>query len=82
LFAQLDNASPPPLIVILVVLTVVQFTFSDHVIVILLFNAIFVAVLTGTVELTVGAVLSMVTVLPAPGVSVLAEESVARLLML
>ena len=58
-----------------------QFTFSDQLIVTVLFNAIFVAPLAGIVELTVGAVLSMVTVLPATGVSTLLVESVALLLI-
>ena len=46
-----------------VVLTVVQFTFSDQLIVTLLFNATPVAPFAGTVELTVGAVVSTITVL-------------------
>jgi hypothetical protein len=68
--------------VMFAVLTVVQFTFSLHVIVTLLLTAIFDAPLTGAVALTVGAVLSIVTVLPVAGVSVLPDASRARLLML
>lgn len=66
---------------IFVELTVAQSTFSDHVIVTLLFNATPVAPLAGNVELTDGAVLSIETVLPVPGVSTLLDESVARLLI-
>ena len=59
-----------------------QSTFSDQLMVTLLFKVIAVAPFTGTVELTAGAVLSIDTVLPAAGVSTLLDESVARLLML
>ena len=45
----------------------------------LLFKATPVAPLFGMVELTAGPVLSTVTVLPAPGVSMLVDVSVARL---
>lgn len=78
---HVESVQPPPLIVTFVVLTVAQFTFSDQLIVTLLFNEIFVAPFAGAVELTVGAVLSIVTVLPAAGVSTLLDESVARLLI-
>ena len=44
-------------------MTVAQFTFSDQLIVTLLFNAMPVAPLVGIVELTVGAVVSTTTVL-------------------
>jgi hypothetical protein len=83
LFEQVESVKPLPLLmVIFVVLTVEQFTFSDQLIVTLLFKATPVAPLAGTVELTVGAVLSIVTVLPAVGVSTLLVESVARLFIL
>ncbi len=65
----------------LVVLTVEQLTFSLHVMVTLLFKAILVAPFAGVVLLTDGAVLSIETVLPAPGVSTLLDESVARVLI-
>ena len=67
--------------VILAVLTVEQSTFSLQVIVALLFKATPAAPFVGTVLVIVGAVVSMVTVLPATGVSTLLDESVARLLM-
>jgi len=77
-----ESVQPLPLLMVMfVVLTVVQFTFSDQLIVTIPFNATPVAPFTGTVELTVGAVLSTVTVLPAPGVSTLLDESVALLLI-
>ena len=63
-------------------MTVVQFTFSDQLIVTVLFNATPVALLAGIVELTIGAVLSIVTELPAAGVSTLLDESAARLLII
>jgi hypothetical protein len=69
------------LIVTVVVETVVQSTISDQLMVTLLFKATAVAPFAGTVELTAGAVLSMVTVLPAAGVSTLLDESVALLLI-
>ena len=82
MFAHVESVQLGLVDVMLVVVTVVQFTFSDQLIVTLLFNATPVAPFVGTVELTVGAVLSTVTVLPAAGVSTLLDESVARLLML
>jgi len=69
------------LIVTDVVVTVVQSTVSDQLIVTVLFNATPVDPLAGIVELTVGAVLLTVTVLPAAGVSTLLDESVALLLI-
>ena len=79
---QEESAHPPPLIVMLVVLTVVQFTFSAHVMVTLELVATPVAAFAGVVVLTVGATLSTVTLMPAPGVSTLEDESVALLFML
>lgn len=66
----------------LVALTVEQFTFSLQVIVTLLFDATPVAPFAGLVLLTEGAVRSINIVLPAPRVSTLLDESVARLFML
>ena len=57
----------------------VNSTFSLKLTVTLLFNVIPVAPFVGTVELTEGAVLSIVIVLPVAGVSTLLEESVALL---
>jgi hypothetical protein len=74
---QLESAHPPPSIVMVVVLTVVQSRFSLQLIVTLLLSVTPVAVLAGVVESTVGRVLSTVTVLPVAGVSVLLDESVA-----
>jgi len=82
LFIHDESVHPLPLlIVILVVLTVVQSTFSFQLIVTLLFSATPVAPFAGTVELTDGPVLCTVTVLPAAGASTLVDESVARLLI-
>jgi hypothetical protein len=61
------------------VFTVAQSTFSFQLIVTVLFKATPVAPSAGMVELTFGAVLSTVTVLPADGDSTLLEESIARL---
>jgi len=65
--------------VILIVFTVEQSMFSFQLMVTGLFSVTFVAPPAGDVELTEGGVVSMVTVLPADGVSTLADESVARL---
>lgn len=80
--AHVESVQPGLVDVIFKVLTVAQFTFSDHVIVTLLFTATPVAPFAGIVELTAGAVLSIVTVFPAPSVSTLFDESVARLFKL
>ena len=74
-----ESVQPLPLFMVMFVVTVVQFTFSDQLIVTLLFNATPVVPFAGIVELTVGAVRSTVTVLPAPGVSTLLDESKALL---
>jgi hypothetical protein len=79
LFAHVERVHPPLLIVTFVVLTVAQFTFSFHVIVTALLSATEVALFAGIVELTEGAVLSIVIVFPAPGVSTLLDVSSARL---
>jgi hypothetical protein len=76
-----ENVHPGLVDVMFVVLTVAQSTFSFQLIVTLLFNAMPVAPLAGIVELTAGDVRSTVTVLPAAGVSTLADVSVARLLI-
>ena len=60
---HVESVQPGLVDVIFVVFTVVQFTFSDQLIVTLLFNAMPVAPFAGTVELTVGAVVSTITVL-------------------
>jgi len=60
---QDEKASVPPLMVMFVVFTVEQFTFSDQLMVMLLFNATPVALFAGIVELTAGAVVSTMTVL-------------------
>ena len=76
---QVESVQPGLVDVIFVVLTVVQSTFSLQLMVTLLFKVTPVAPLVGTVVVTVGAVLSMVMVLPAPGISTLVFVSVARL---
>ena len=76
---QVDNVHPGLDDVIFVVLTVVQSIFSLHVIVTLLSMATPVAPFAGAVEIIRGAVLSMVTELPADGASILPAESVALL---
>lgn len=79
LFEQLNNVHPGLSDVILAVFTDVQSMFSVQLIVTLLFSAIFVAPFAGIEEITEGAVLSTVTVIPAEGVSILLDESMARL---
>ena len=76
---HVDSVQPGLVEVIFVVLTVPQLTFSVQLIVTLLFKATPVEPFAGTVVVTVGAVLSMVTVLPAEGVSILLLVSVALL---
>jgi hypothetical protein len=79
LFKQLASDHPGLLDIMFVVFTVPQLTFSFQLIVTLLFNVTSVALSAGIVVFTVGAVLSMVTVLPAEGVSTVLDESVALL---
>lgn len=76
---QLESVQPGLVEVIFVVLTVEQLTASFQLIVTVLFNATPDAPFVGTVEVTLGPVWSMVTALPAAGVSILLEESVALL---
>ena len=65
--------------VILVVLIVEQSTFSFQFMITLLFKVTPVAPFAGIVVVMVGAVLSIVTVLPVPGISILLDVSVALL---
>ena len=76
---QVERVQPGLIDVMFVVLIVVQSIFSFQLMVTLLSRTISVAPFIGMVELTVGAVLSIVTVFPAEGVSALLDESVALL---
>ena len=76
---QVDSVHPGLVEVIFVVLTVEQSMFSFQLMVTVLFKATPVAPFAGMVVLIAGPVLSTVTVLPAPGVSMLLEVSVALL---
>ena len=76
---QVESAHPGLSEVIFVALTVEQSTISFQLMVTVLFKVISVAPFAGIVVLTAGAVLSIVTVFPAAGVSMLLEESVALL---
>jgi hypothetical protein len=76
-----ENVQPGLSDVIFVVLTVEQSTSSFQLIVTLPSNPTPVAPSEGFVDETPGAVLSTVTVLPAEGVSILPEASVALLWM-
>jgi hypothetical protein len=76
---QVENVHPGLSEVIVVVFTVVQSMFSLQLITTLLLSDTFAAASVGLVLVTVGAVLSRVTVMPAPGFSTLLDESVALL---
>ena len=76
---HVESVHPGLVEVIFVVLTVPQLIFSVQLIVTLLFKATPVAPFAGTGVVNVGAVLSMDTVLPAEGVSILVFVSVALL---
>ena len=78
---QVRRVHPGLLDVILVVVTVAQSTFSSQLIMTLLLSETPVAPSVGVVELTLGPFLSTDTVLPAPGVSILSDVSVALLLI-
>jgi len=76
---QVKRAQPGLLDVIFVVFTVVQSMFSLQLMITLLLTVTSVVASAGTDEVTEGRVLSMVIVLPAVGVSILLDESVALL---
>jgi len=78
---QLNSVHPGLVDVMFDVFTVEQSTLSFQLMMTLLFIATPIAPSAGFDVLTVGAVLSMVTVLPAPADSVLLDESVALLLI-
>ena len=78
---QLKSAQPGLSEVIFAILTVEQSTFSFQLIVTLLSMAAAGSPSAGVVFATAGAVLSTVTLLPAPGDSTLLAESVALLLI-
>jgi hypothetical protein len=76
---QPESDKLPEFIITFVVFTVAQSTFSFQFMTMSLFKATLVAPSGGKVEITAGADLSIVTVFPAEGVSILLEESVPRL---